>query len=127
MHDAPFSSYVVTGVIATLLGPVLGPLALLVFAAFTGGLLAMSSTTTTTRWDGVKFLFIAVAISLILTGLAVYLVEKYTAIPGNIAMMPVAFVIAASRNYIMAFIDMGIKAAGGALAGLFAGRKGGDQ
>lgn len=127
MHaDAPISAYLLTGFVATLLGPVLGPMALLVFSAFIGALLAMSRTTTNTRWDGVKFLALAVAISLVLTGAAVWAVQTYTAIPGNVAMMPVAFVIAASRNSIMGLIDMAIAAAGAALS-LFANRKGGGQ
>lgn len=126
MHDAPFSAFVVTGAIAAVLGPVLGPLVLILFAAVMGGLLAMSRTTTATRWDGVKFLAVGVGISLVLTGAAVWAVEKYTPVPGNIALMPVAFVIAAARTSLLGLIETAITAAGSALT-MFSNRKGGGN
>jgi len=126
MHEPTFSAFAWTGLVATLLGPVVGPLALLLFAAVMGSLLAMSRTTTTTRWEGFKFLAVGVGISLVLTGLAVWAVERYTPIPGNIALMPVAFVIAAARNSLMGLIEMAIAAAGGFLSS-FSKPKGGDK
>lgn len=127
MHDAPFSAFVVTGAIAAVLGPVLGPLVLILFAAVMGGLLAMSRTTTATRWDGVKFLAVGVGISLVLTGAAVWAVEKYTPVPGNIALMPVAFVIAASRASLLGLIETAISAAGSALTALSNWKGGGND
>jgi len=126
MHEPTFSVFAATGVIAALLGPVLGPLAFVLFAAVMGGLLAMSRTTTTTRWDGFKFLAVGVGISFVLTGLVVWAVQEYTPVPGNIALMPVAFLIAASRNSLLDLIDKAIEAAGSFLS-LFGKRKGDGQ
>lgn len=126
MHEPTFSVFAATGVIAALLGPVLGPLAFVLFAAVMGGLLAMSRTTTTTRWEGFKFLAVGVGISFVLTGLVVWAVQEYTPVPGNIALMPVAFLIAASRTSLMGLIDKAIEAAGSFLS-LFAKRKGDGQ
>ena len=105
MHEPHYSIFASAGIIGALLGPVFGPLVMLLFAAVMGGLLAMGRTSTHTRWEGVRFLAVGVGISLVLTGLAVWLVERYTTVPGNIAMMPVAFIIAASRNSLLGFIE----------------------
>jgi hypothetical protein len=111
MHEPNIPVFVVAGVISSMLGPVLGPFVMLLFAAVMGGLLAMSRNATTTRWEGVKFLAFGVGISLVLTGIAVWALERYTAIPGNIALMPVAFFIAASRNSLLVLIEKSIDSA----------------
>ena len=122
MHDPHYSIFAGAGIIGALLGPVLGPLVMLLFAAVMGGLLAMGRTSTHTRWEGVRFLAVGVGISLVLTGLAVWLVERYTTVPGNIALMPVAFIIAASRNSLLGFIERALES----LAS-FIPRKGSDK
>lgn len=122
MHDPHYSIFAGAGIIGALLGPVFGPLVMLLFAAVMGGLLAMGRTSTHTRWEGVRFLAVGVGISLVLTGLAVWLVERYTTVPGNIALMPVAFIIAASRNSLLGFIERALES----LAS-FIPRKGGDN
>lgn len=122
MKEPEFSLFAATGVIAAALGPVLGPMVLLLFAAVMGGLLSMSSTATTTRWEGFKFLAVGVGISFVLTGAAVWALQTYTPIPGNIAFMPVAFVIAAARTKLMGLIDLAIGALG-ALLTIWANRK----
>ena len=109
MHEPHYSIFAGAGIIGALLGPVFGQLVMLLFAAVMGGLLAMGRTSTHTRWEGVRFLAVGVGISLVLTGLAVWLVERYTTVPGNIAMMPVAFIIAASRNSLLGFIERALE------------------
>ncbi|MCY1167118.1 hypothetical protein D9M73_70750 [compost metagenome] len=126
MHEPPFQVFAWTGVVAAALGPVLGPFALLLFAAVMGGLLSMSTSTTTTRWEGFKFLAVGVGISFVLTGAAVWAVERYTNVPGNIAFMPVAFFIAAGRSKLMGLIDLAIGAVG-ALLTIWANRKSDQQ
>ncbi len=87
----------------SLLGPTIGPSALLIFAAVIGAALAMSKErgkdeAPMTRWEGVKYIALGACVSLVLTGLCVYLVQRYTDIPANIALMPLAFFIALSRG-----------------------------
>lgn len=125
MQEPSNTFFVLVAFIVALLGPVLGPLVLLVFAAAMGSLLAMSKTPTPTRWDGAKFIAVGVGISFVMSGLACWLVEKYTPIPGNVALMPVAFAIAASRNSVLVLIDKGVGALT-AILGAF-GSKGGSQ
>jgi hypothetical protein len=96
---------IVVGAAATVLGPVLGPFALLLFAAIVGALLPMSKEGEMTRIQGAVYIATCVVISLCLTGFAVYLVQKYTTIPGNIAFMPLAFGIAAGRPFILNFVE----------------------
>lgn len=123
MQEPSLTAFAFAGFVATVLGPVLGPLALLLFAAVMGSMLAMGRVATMTRMEGLKFILVGVGISLVLTGFAVWLVEKYTAIPGNIALMPVAFMISASRNALLGLMDKALDAAATFL-NAFAGRKG---
>lgn len=126
MQEPTSSVFVVTGIVAAILGPIVGPLVMLLFAAVMGGLLAMSRTITTTRWEGFKFLMVGVGIAFVLTGSGVWLLERFTSIPSNIAMMPVAFVIAAARGSMLSIIDKAVDALGAFLSA-FANRKGGGQ
>lgn len=126
MQEPASSVFVVTGIVAAILGPVIGPLVLLLFAAVMGGLLAMSRTVTASRWEGFKFLMMGVGIAFVLTGSAVWLLEKFTSVPGNIALMPVAFVISAARGSMLSIIDKAVDAMGTFLSA-FASRKGGGQ
>jgi hypothetical protein len=123
MHEPPFSAFAFAGLVVTILGPVLGPLALLLFAAVMGSMLAMGRVATMTRMEGLKFIAVGVGISLVLSGFAVWLVEKYTAIPGNIALMPVSFAIAVARNSLLGLIDKALDAVATFL-NAFANRKG---
>lgn len=117
MNEPTYTAFAITGAVAAFLGPVLGPLVLLLFASVMGGLLAMGRVTTMTRWEGVRFVAVGVGISLVLTGFAVWAVEAYTSIPGNIALMPLAFAIAAARNAILDLIETLVAGAGRFLGG----------
>ena len=106
------SAFVVTGAVAALLGPVLGPFTLLLFGAVAGSLLALSKAPTMTRMQGIQFVVVGVAIALALTGVAVWLVERYTPIPGNLALMPLAFALAMGRDYLFTLIERAVSAIG---------------
>lgn len=113
MNEQPTSwAFVVLGFVTTVLGPVIGPFALLLFGAVAGSLLALGPASSMTRMEGVRFVFVGVCLSLALTGFAVWLVEKYTTIPGNIALMPLAFAIAAGRDQLLVLIKRGANAMG---------------
>lgn len=112
MQEPTTSAFVVTGAVAWALGPVIGPFALLLFGAIAGSLLAMSKVPTMTRWEGVKFALVGVAIALAITGIAVWMVERYTPVPGNLALMPLAFAISAGRDFLLRLIERGADAVG---------------
>ncbi len=115
-------TFVITGGAATFVSvvwPDLGKYALILFGATVGSLLAMSKRPTPTRWDGVKFVGVGVAIVMVFNGLAVWALEKYTPIPGNVAMMPVAFVIAAKRDALLPLMDKAVDALGDVLSTIF--------
>lgn len=122
MHEPTTMTFVAAGASAAVLGPIFGPYALIAFGAVVGSLLAMSRTPTATRWDGVKFVAIGVLVALTITGACVWVVEKYTSIPGNVALLPLAFVIGAARNSLLILIDKAFDA----LAALL-NRKGAGQ
>jgi hypothetical protein len=106
------AAYVVVGGFIAVLGPVLGPFAMLLFAAAMGALLAMGKAGSMTRWQGAAFVFVSMAISLALTGVVVFIVEKYTPIPGNLVLMPIAFVFAAGREFLLDLVKRIFGAAG---------------
>lgn len=118
--------YLAVAAIVAWAGPVVGPFILLIFAAAVGSALAMGEHDTRTRKDGAKFILMGIAISFVLTGLAVHLVEKYTDIPGNVALMPLAFAIAISRKKIVGLINAALDACSSAFT-TFANRKGNGQ
>jgi hypothetical protein len=108
-------TFVLTGgaaSVASWLWPDLGKYALIFFGAVVGSLLAMSKRPTPTRWDGIKFIAAGVALVMVFNGLAVWALEKYTPIPGSVAMMPVAFVIAVKREALLGLIDKGVEGLG---------------
>lgn len=111
-------------------GPVLGPYALIVFAACAGTGLALSATPTGTRWAGAKFMAMGTLVALLLTGPVVWLVEKYTAVPANIALIPVAFALGAARSQLYPFITKlldAVAAGASAFSTAAANWKGGGQ
>lgn len=101
-------SFSLVGVFVAWLGPVLGPYALIVFAAAAGSVLLLSSRKTDSphpRWHGVKFVALGSVIALLLTGPMVWAVEKYTAVPANIALIPVAFVLGLARDRLITLTE----------------------
>lgn len=98
-------SLILTGMVGTALGPIYGPAVLMIFAAIIGGMIALGSTKTESKWESFRFMVIAVGLSLTLTGIAIWWLERYTPIPGNIALMPVSCIFAMTRNRILWLID----------------------
>jgi hypothetical protein len=113
-------AFIVTSAFIALLGPVLGPFALLLFGAVAGSMLAMGKAASMSRWDGFWFVMVGIVISLSLTGLAVWAVERWTAIPGNLVLVPIAFALSAGRDYILALIKRVFDALGTLFETLFA-------
>jgi hypothetical protein len=95
----------------------------MIFAAGMGGLLALSREKTDSRWDAVQFIGVAIGLSLALTGAGVWAIEKFTELPGSLAIMPVAFGFAAARSLIIKFIGDMLDA----IVGRFSKSTGGAQ
>lgn len=111
-------------------GPVIGPYALVVFAAAVGCALVMSTEPMSSRMDGVKFIAMGTAVALLLTGPVLWAIQKYTDIPGNIALVPVAFVLGLARNKLVSLINQALDAfaaAANAALNAAANRRGGGQ
>ena len=98
MSEPSTTTFAVTGMVATALGPVLGPWALIVFGAVAGSLLSMSRTPTAGVLDAVKFIVVGVVLACAITGSVAWAAEKYLEIPGYITLVPVAFLIGAARD-----------------------------
>lgn len=103
--SAGSSAYIFAGAIGAMAGPVYGPAVLMLFGAVIGALLSLQGTKTEGSWEAVRFFAIAVGLSLTLTGAGVWLIEKFTPLPGNIALMPVSLFFAAARNMIIGAIQ----------------------
>lgn len=99
--SAGSSAYIFAGAIGAVAGPVYGPVVLMLFGAVIGALLSLQGTKTEGGWEAVRFFSIAVGLSLTLTGAGVWVIERWTPFPGNLALMPVALFFAAARNMII--------------------------
>lgn len=121
--NEPSEPILITGVVASALGTVLGYFSLLLFSAIIGALLAMSKDPLKTRMDGLRFLVVSVGVSFVLTSAAVWALEKYTAIPGHVSLMPVSFFFAMSRQFLLGFVQSVVVAASSFVSGF--GKKGG--
>lgn len=122
MAEPTISTFLVTGAIAAVLGPILGPISLIAFGAVAGSLLAMGKASTESQWAGFKFVLVGVFIALAITGSVSWALEHFLNIPANVALMPVAAIIGAARNSILALMEKTLEV----LSGLIA-RKGGEQ
>jgi hypothetical protein len=114
----------------TILGPVVGPYALVLFAACVGSALALSREPAGTRWEGVKFVVMGALVALLITGSIVWGVQKYLDVPGNIALVPVAFALGAARGQLLTLITKaldGVAAVTGVILEAAANRRGGGQ
>ena len=105
MAEPSTTTFIVTGGVAAILGPILGPYTLIAFGAVAGSMLAMGRTPTATRSEAVKFVAVGVFIALAITGIFAWALEKYFSIPSNIALVPVAAIIGAGRNGLLSVID----------------------
>lgn len=116
------------GAFVALLGPILGPYALIVFAAAVGAVLAMSAQPMPTRWAGVRFVLMGAAIALLITGPLIWACQKYLGIPGNIALVPVAFMLGLKRDGLISLVNKLVDGLAAAVASFTssAGQRGGQ-
>lgn len=111
-------------------GPVLGPYALVVFASAVGCALVMSTEPMPSRWAGVRFIAMGTCVSLLLTGPALWAIQRWTDIPASIALVPVAFLLGLARNRLITFVNQALDAVAAAVSALItaaANRRGGGQ
>lgn len=99
--SAGSSAYIIVGAMGAIAGPVYGPAVLMLFGAIIGSLLSLQGTKTESFSAAFRFFIVAVGLSLALTGLGVWLVERFTPLPGSLALMPVALGFAAARTMII--------------------------
>lgn len=113
MAEPSASTFVITGVVAAALGPVFGPAVLIAFGAVAGSLLAMSKADTMSKWEALRFVAVGVVVAMSITGIAAWALERWAGVPTNVALMPVAALIAAVRQHILGFMEqlMGLLAA----------------
>lgn len=97
------SAFILTGAVGAFFGPVYGPVILMLFSALMGAMLALQGTKIepSTHWESAKFVLLAIGLSMTLTGTGVWVLERFTPLPGSLAIMVVAFFFAAARNLIL--------------------------
>lgn len=123
MNASPTSPVSWVTALILFLGPVLGPFSLLLFSAVVGALLAMSTKELEgDRWAGARYLAVSVGMAMVLSSSAMWAVTRYTNVPADVALMPVAFFLAAGREYMLGVVQRVMAALGDFLAGLFAKR-----
>lgn len=128
MQDHASSQFTLVGVFTIWLGPIVGPYLLIVFAAVAGAGLALQVEKPTTRWEGLKFLTLSTLVALLLTGPLAWLVEKYTDVPANVALIPVAVVLGLARSKLVSLTHRLLDAiAAGASAAFKAAAERGGQ
>jgi hypothetical protein len=133
MQEPSPLTFSLVAVFVTWLGPVLGPYALILFAAAAGSVLLYSnkpSNACAPRWGGVKFVALGTVIAMLLTSPFVWLLHKYTSVPPEIALIPVAFVLGVGRDHLVTFTNQVLEAmaaAFGAFLSAVAGARGGKR
>lgn len=125
---APVSFSLLATAVAVL-GPILGPYALIVFAAGVGAALALSVEKPTTRWEGLKFLATGTLLALLLTGPVVWAVTRYTEVPANIALIPVAFILGLGKAKLFSLVNLALDGLAATAGAIFnrGGQRGGGQ
>jgi hypothetical protein len=98
MAEPSTSSISITALAIAVLGPMMGPYALIVFAALAGALWPLSTMPTVTRMQGAAFLVRVVALAVVLTGTAAYWIETKYKVPAVESVALVAFCIGAMGN-----------------------------
>jgi hypothetical protein len=83
------------------LGPELGPIALIAFAAAAGSLLPLMKRREGSRWDGIVYVATAVFLALVFVGPVAWACEKYFEVPASIALAPLAAVVGIYRDQLL--------------------------
>lgn len=128
MQDDGSHNFTLLGVFIVWLGPIVGPYVLIVFAAMAGSGLALTVERPSSRWEGAKFLVVSTLVTLLLTGPLAYVVEKYTLVPANVALIPVAVGLGVARTKLVPFIHrlLDAIAAGASALSKAAAKRGGQ-
>jgi hypothetical protein len=122
------ASFSLFAAFVAVLGPVLGPYALIVFAAGVGAAMALSTNAPTTRLEGAKFLAMGTLLAIVLTSPCVWLVTHYTDVPANIALIPVAFVLGLAKAKLFTLINLALDGMAATAGAIFnRGQRGGGQ
>lgn len=111
-----------TVISVAILGPMVGPYALIVFAALAGAMWPLSASATETRLSGAWLLLRCTLTAVVLTAFLARLLDRLWAIPVNESLAPVAMFIGALGNGWRP-----VFAAIGDTARALLGRVGGDQ
>jgi len=87
-----------TVISVAILGPMVGPYALIVFAALAGAMWPLSASATETRLSGAWLLLRCTLTAVVLTAFLARLLDRLWAIPVNESLAPVAMFIGALGN-----------------------------
>jgi len=109
------AAFGLTALSVALLGPMVGPYALIAFAALSGAMWPLSAATTNTKTEGAWLLLRCTLTALVLTAFVAGLLEKWLGVSDLESLAPIAFGIGALGNGWRPVID----AFGAALAALF--------
>lgn len=122
MSAAPTTAVASISPLIAAMGPVLGPFSLLLFSAFIGALVSLSRAEVSTRVQGAMHMVTSMGMSMVLTGACVWVITENTSVPADVALAPVAFLLAAGRPFILDLVQRLFGAAGDFLAGFFTKR-----
>lgn len=106
------------------LGPVVGPYALIVFAAAAGCLVPLTRRKEGTRIDGVLYLITAVGLALVFVAPLAYALDRWASLPAHIVLAPLAAIVGIFRDQLLEAGGTWVAGLPAALANLnpFAGR-----
>lgn len=114
MADASIPTIIVTGAVTAALGPLLGPLSLIIFAAVAGSALAMRRVKMESLWHGAWFILVGVLTALCLAGSIAWALDHYYDVPWHVTLLPSSFLISLGRNVLQPMVER----TGGMLTGI---------
>lgn len=114
MADASIPTIIVTGAVTAALGPALGPLSLIIFAAVAGSALAMRRVKMESLWHGAWFILVGVLTALCLAGSIAWALDHYYDVPWHVTLLPSSFLISLGRNVLQPMVER----TGGMLTGI---------
>lgn len=114
MADASIPTIIVAGAVTAALGPALGPLSLIIFAAVAGSALAMRRVKMESLWHGAWFILVGVLTALCLAGSIAWALDHYYDVPWHVTLLPSSFLISLGRNVLQPMVER----MGGMLTGI---------
>lgn len=118
MADATLPTILVAGAATTALGPLLGPVSLIIFAAVAGSALAMRRVKMESLWHGAWFILVGVLTALCLAGSIAWALEHYYDVPWHVTLLPTSFLISLGRSVLQPMVEKIGGAAGSIAAGV---------